>query len=57
MCALCSEEMIKKLNIQEIRRAGMELLYSAKTDEEFKHIMDRLNDLKEEGVVDHESNS
>lgn len=48
MCALCSEEMIKKLNIQEIRLAGMELLYSAKDDEEFNHIIKVLNNLEEQ---------
>lgn len=46
MCVLCSWEIMKNLNIREKVRAGMEMLDSAKTDEEFEHILEKLEEFE-----------
>lgn len=48
MCTLCVEEILAKLNIQEVRTAGMELLSTSKSEEEKRHIQQRLEEIEEE---------
>jgi hypothetical protein len=48
MCILCSEEMINKLNITEVRTAGMELIMTSSNSDDAEHISDRIMEIEVE---------
>lgn len=45
---MCKDFVLDKLRIEEKIEAGKELLNSAKTDEEFEHILKKLEELEQE---------
>lgn len=51
ICILCLDWMKEQLNISERRTAANELLMSAKTNEEYEHIAEILDELDR---IDHE---
>lgn len=48
MCAICKEDILARLTIKEIKQAGYELMNTAKTVDEFHHVMERLMELERE---------
>lgn len=46
MCVLCKDWILETLDIREVRKAAVELMTTAKTEEELEHIMDRLSEIE-----------
>jgi hypothetical protein len=47
MCILCKEWIIDKLTLEELTAATTELLNTAKSEEEFDHLVERIEELEE----------
>jgi hypothetical protein len=46
MCILCSEEIIKNLKIEEVRKAGLELIFADGVDK--NHVVERIEEIERE---------
>ena len=48
MCILCKDYILEKLTRKELLEGGLELLQTSKSEEEFEHISNRLEELLKE---------